>query len=75
MTPRVSVSNVKEKIEAALTRNAEIDANRIRVTATDGKVTLSGAVRSWAERKDAERAAWAAPGVREVEDQITLLGV
>ncbi len=72
VTPRVSVSNVREKIEAALKRNAEVDASRIRVAAADGKVTLRGSVRSWTERADAERAAWAAPGVREVEDLITL---
>ena len=70
--PRVSPDAVKSKIEAALKRNAELDAKQIDVEAVDGKVTLKGRVRSWAERADAERAAWAAPGVRAVEDRILI---
>ncbi len=72
VTPRVSVSDVKGKIESALKRHAEVEANHIQVMASDGKVTLRGAVRTWTERNDAERAAWAAPGVRQVEDLITI---
>jgi osmotically-inducible protein OsmY len=63
---------VKSKIEAALKRNAELDAKQISVEAVDGKVTLNGHVRSWAERADAERAAWAAPGVKAVDDRILI---
>ena len=70
--PKTSVSDVREKIESALKRHAEIDSKRIQVSASDGKVTLRGSVRSWMERDDAERAAWAAPGVRQVEDLITI---
>jgi osmotically-inducible protein OsmY len=62
--------DVKEKIEAALRRNAEIDANNIEVRTTDGRVTLTGTVRSWVERQDAVNAAWSAPGVTNVDDQI-----
>ncbi len=62
--------DVKGKIEAALKRNAEIDAKRIVVQTSDGKVTLSGSVRSWVERQDAVNAAWSAPGVMNVVDQI-----
>jgi osmotically-inducible protein OsmY len=66
----VNAPDVRDKIEAAFTRSAEIDARRINVTARDGKVILSGNVRSWGERREAERAAWAAPGVTQVEDRL-----
>ena len=61
------------KIEAAFRRSAEIDARRVNVTAQDGKVILSGNVHSWAERQEAERAAWAAPGVSQVDDRLAVV--
>jgi len=73
VTPRVSASDVKVKIEDALKRSAETDANHIKVETSDGNVTLRGTVSSWAERFAAEHAAWAAPGVRRVDDFITVL--
>lgn len=72
VTPNVSAVGVKSKIEDAFKRSAEIDAGHIKVEATDGTVTLSGNVRSWVEREEAERVAWAAPGVTNVKDLITL---
>jgi len=73
VTPRVNSADVREKIEAAFKRSAEIDARRISVVAEDGNIILSGNVHSWAERREAERAAWAAPGVKLVDDRLTIV--
>ncbi len=70
--PRLRAGEVKEKIEAALRRNAEIDAKHISVEAREGTIVLRGDVRSWAEHEDAIHAAWSAPGVIHVEDHISI---
>ncbi len=69
----VKTGDVRAKIQEALHRSATVDSKRVLVNVKDTKVTLTGSVRSWAERLDAERAAWAAPGVTAVEDQIAVV--
>ena len=69
---KASVFDVSTKIKDALRRSAELDAERITVEAHDGTVTLKGTVHSYADRRDAERAAWSAPGVSEVDDRIAV---
>jgi len=71
--PRVSTTDVQSKIENAFRRSAEIDARRITVVAQNGEVTLTGNVHSWAERREATRAAWAAPGVTQVVDRLDVV--
>lgn len=68
----VSASKTKSKITSAIMRNAQLDANHITVTVHDSGVTLTGTVSSWAERRQAEHAAWAAPGVTEVVNQLVV---
>lgn len=70
--PTVSAMDVKRKIQDALKRNAMLDGDDIQVEASDSKVTLRGSVQSWAEREEAEDAAWSAPGVSTVDDQISV---
>ena len=72
LRPTAEPSEIKRKIQDAFKRNAEVDANHIMVEADGSVVTLKGTVRSWMEREEAERAAWAAPGVTNVVDQISV---
>ena len=72
LKPKVAPSEIRHKIEDAFRRSAEIDASRITVEANGSEVILRGTVRSWAERSEAERAAWAAPGVIKVDNRIAI---
>jgi osmotically-inducible protein OsmY len=69
---QASAPDVKERIERALKRHAELDSKQIHVEAIGGRVTLRGNVRSCAERQDAESAAWSAPGVSTVDDELVV---
>ena len=74
LEPTAQPSAVKDLIEKALVRNAEIDAGHVKVTADGGAVTLSGNVRSWSEKNQAGTAAWSAPGVNSVRNDIAVMG-
>jgi osmotically-inducible protein OsmY len=70
--PLVSVPDVKQKIEDALKRSAEVEARAIRVTVRDGgNIVLEGKVHDWLERDAVENAAWSAPGVTTVQDLLS----
>jgi len=70
--PRVTPSELKKKIEDALVRNAELDANKITVEVQGSKAILKGTVRAWAEKEEAARVVWSAPGITAVDNRITI---
>lgn len=72
LAPSLAPAEVKREIEEAFRRSAAVDAKRIVVETNGGEVILKGTVRSWAERDEAERVAWAAPGVTKVDNRITI---
>ncbi|MFL5953802.1 MAG: BON domain-containing protein [Gaiellaceae bacterium] len=69
-SPTPDPADVKRDIKEALKRNAKLDAESLSVDSNNGKVTIEGTVSSWSEHDDAVAAAWAAPGVRAVDDRI-----
>lgn len=73
ITPKATPADLRDRIERALKRQAELDMNNIRVEVADGAVTLEGKVHSLAERRVAEQAVWAAPGIREVRDRLSVV--
>lgn len=73
--PRVEPRDLKAKIEDTFQRQASLDAQNITVQVDGGEVILRGSVRSWVERREAEKAAWAAPGVTSVKNYITVKAV
>lgn len=68
--PNVKMADVKQKIEDAFQRQARLDAKDIEIRVNESRITLKGHVHSWREKDDAARAAWAAPGVAAVENQL-----
>ena len=72
MRPRITPSpdDLRQRIEDALARSAETDAERIRVEVPGEQIVLTGTVRSWSEKEEAERVAWSAPGVTSVDNRI-----
>jgi osmotically-inducible protein OsmY len=73
LKPRVSATEVKSRIEAAFRRSAKLDAQKVQVETRDGKVMLHGNVQSLSEWQAAEKTAWSAPGVTEVENLIAVV--
>jgi len=69
---KIKVEDVKQKIEEAFKRNALLDARGIEVKVDTSTVILKGHVHTWQEHEDAARAAWAAPGVANVENHLAL---
>lgn len=72
IAPKASPADIRERIEKALKRQAELDTRNIRISVANGAVTLEGKVHSLTERRVAEQAAWAAPGISEVRDRLSV---
>jgi osmotically-inducible protein OsmY len=75
LTPRASAVDTEERIKRAINRNSQLDAAAIAVVVAGDKVTLSGTVRSWAERRQADLTAWSSPHVTEVYNHIVVKAI
>lgn len=73
IAPKASPADIRARIEKALKRQAELDMFNISVAVSDGSVTLDGKVHSLTERRIAEQAVWAAPGIHKVNDRLTVV--
>ena len=72
LKPRVERSDIADRIRAILAREAEVEARSVAIVVDGDRVVLEGEVRSWRDRELVERAAWAAPGVRSVDDRLRI---
>ena len=69
---KVETTEIKRRIADAFKRNAELEAQSLRVDTTDGKVRLQGKVHSWQQHDEATHVVWSAPGVMDLEDHLTV---
>lgn len=74
LKPVLSASIIKNNIRKALERNADLEADKINIDASDSTVTINGKVHSWSEKSEAERAIWAIPGVTKVINHLEING-
>lgn len=72
VNPRITSQDIRDRIAKALKRSAVLESSGIKVAVADSTVTLTGEVKSWRDRQIAEKAAWAAPGVTQVRDELVL---